>query len=107
MQAKFRNQVTIHVAGEGAAAIIASYAALLEESIGGVIVHQPPHSHMEPTAPQLLNVLRVCDIPHALGMIAPRPLTISGTIPAKLDITRKIYKAVGAEAQLKIRPHSK
>ena len=107
LQAKFKNQVPIHVAGEGAAAVIASYAALLDESIGGVIVHQPPHSHMEPTAPQLLNVLRVCDIPHALGMIAPRPLIISGTIPAKLDITRKIYKAAGAVGQLKISPHSK
>ena len=57
--------------------------------------------------PQFLNVLRVCDIPHALGMIAPRPLTISGTIPAKLDITSKIYKAAGAVEQLKISPHSK
>ena len=72
-----------------------------------MIVHQPPYSHMDANAPQLLNVLRVCDIPHALGMIAPRPLTISGATPAKLDITGKIYKAAGAAEQLKIGPHSK
>ena len=84
--------------------MIASYAALLEDSISGVIVHQPPRSHMEPTAPQLLNVLRVCDIPHVLGMIAPRPLTMTGATPATVAITSKIYKTAGASRQLRTEP---
>ena len=104
LQSKYKNAVPIHVTGEGAAAVIASYAALLEESISGAIIHQPPHSHMEPTAPSLLNVLRVCDIPHVLGMIAPRPLTITGATPATVNIADKVYKAASASRQLQTEP---
>jgi dienelactone hydrolase len=106
-QARFKGQVPIHVVGEGAGGVIAAYAALLDGRISGVIVHQPPQSHMEPAAPQLLNVLRVCDIPHALGMIAPRPLIISGAAPASGQIVSKIYKAAGAGGKLRIVPQPK
>ena len=104
LQSKYKNAIPIHVTGEGSAGVIASYAALLEESISGVIIHQPPRSHMDPTAPQLLNVLRVCDIPHVLGMIAPRPLTITGATPATIEIADKLYKAARASRQLQIEP---
>jgi len=38
----------------------------------------------------LLNVLRVCDVPDALGALAPRSLTISGL---NLEAEQKVSQA--------------
>ena len=68
----------IHLAGEGRGGVLAIYAALLDEAIAGVTLGKIPESLMEVDAPALLNALRVCDIPDALGMVAPRKLTKIG-----------------------------
>jgi hypothetical protein len=91
----------IEVIGEGAGAVLAAYAALWEPEIDGVVAHQPFASHMDPAAPQFLNVLRVADIPDLMGMIAPRRLTIvSGE--KEFQKTAAIYKAAEAEKQVTI-----
>jgi len=92
----------VAVAGSGGAGILAAYAALWEPVIAEVVIQGPPATHMDPAAPQFLNVLRVCDIPHTLGLLAPRPLTIHGSDPGNFLTTAAVYKAVGAEARLKI-----
>jgi hypothetical protein len=92
--------VPLYVAGEGPAAVLAAYAALLEPDIAGVIAVSPPSSHMDANAPQFLNVLRVCDIPDVFGMLAPRPLTLrgwGGDAPAKVA---RIYTPAGALGRL-------
>jgi hypothetical protein len=38
-----------------------------------IFLIEPTASHMDPDAPSLLDVLRVLDVPEALGMLAPRP----------------------------------
>ena len=45
-----------------------------EKAIAGVVAIAPPASHR--SGPIFLNVLRVCDIPEALGLLAPRSLTL-------------------------------
>ncbi|MDE0737205.1 MAG: hypothetical protein OSB47_15385 [Pirellulaceae bacterium] len=99
---QFKGQVPIHLAGEGAGAVIAAYATLLDPGINGATLHRPHRSHMEPGAPQFLNVLRVCDIPHVLGMIAPRSLTITGVRAKNLADVSKIFQTAGAMDQLKL-----
>ena len=64
------------VIGRGQAGVIAAYAALFEPSIKEVIAVDPPASHRD--GPYFLGVLRVLDTPDALGMLAPRPLTLVG-----------------------------
>jgi hypothetical protein len=91
-----------YVAGNGAAGIIAAYAAILDETISGVGIVSPPISLMDKDAPQFLNALRVCDIPDALGLIAPRPLTIITESPEAFERTKAIYEAAGAADKLKI-----
>jgi dienelactone hydrolase len=94
----------LYVAGKGPGAVLAAYAALLEPDIAGVIALDPPSSHMDVKAPQFLNVLRVCDIPDAFGMLAPRLLTIRGWTgdgPAKVA---QIYAAAGASDRLRQEP---
>jgi len=59
------------------------------------VLNAPPLSHMDDGAPQLLNVLRVCDIPDVLGMLAPRPLTVYGVSEEALRRTAQAYAAAG------------
>jgi hypothetical protein len=94
------------VAGLGQAGLIGAYAALHEPAIGSIVLANPPASHQprtpnEPYGPPILNVLRVLDVPEALGCLAPRPLQIvKGDDPA-FDRTAAIYKAAGAADQFK------
>lgn len=92
--------VPIYVAGRKGEGVLAAYAALLDDRVAGAIVSDPPASHQDPAAPQLLNVLRVCDIPEAMGMIAPRPLVLSGGDSSLRDRVKAIYSAAGAEDKL-------
>ena len=93
----------VFVAGKGAAGLIAAYAAALDDSIAGATIVDPPASHMDATAPQFLNVLRVCDVPDALGLIAPRPLTIVRSEAGSFSKTTAAYEAAGAKERLTIR----
>jgi dienelactone hydrolase len=92
-------QTSIYVCGKGAAGVIGAYAALLEPDIAGVMLVEPPLTHMDPAAPQFLNVLRVCDIPDTLGMLAPRPLRVIGATGDGLTKVSEAYAAAGAGGQ--------
>jgi dienelactone hydrolase len=90
----------VQVAGRGAAGLIAAYAALLDGRVAGVTLLAPPATHMTNSAPTLLNVLRVCDVPVALGLLAPCPLTIIGADPAHFTPTVSAYAAAEAKDRL-------
>ena len=92
----------VHVAGAGSAGILGAYAALWEPEIATVYLFDPNLSHMDSAAPQFLNVLRVCDIPEVLGMLAPRPLNIGGAAGPALDRVRAIYQAAASADALEI-----
>lgn len=85
------------VAGAREAGVLAAYAALFEPTISGVVVVDPPASHRE--GPIFLSVLRVLDVPDALGLLAPRPLTLLNA-GAPFDRTAQIYQAAGAASSL-------
>ncbi|MGQ9574870.1 MAG: alpha/beta hydrolase family protein [Thermoguttaceae bacterium] len=104
LREKHGGNLPVWVAGQGGAGLVAACAALGEPEIGGVILDRPPEGFMDPSAPQLLNVLRVCDVAELLGMLAPRPLATSGIskqLHAKVDA---IYAAAGARDKLGIQP---
>jgi cephalosporin-C deacetylase-like acetyl esterase len=86
---------TWQVIGHGQAGILAAYAALFEPSIKEVVLIDPPTSHKD--GPIFLNVLRVLDIPEALGMLAPDvKLTIVNGKDKAFDRTEQLYKLAGA-----------
>lgn len=60
--------------------------------------HSPPKSPKE--GPYFLGVLRVLDIPDALGLLAPRKLTIIGGRDPVFDRTEEIYRRAGAADKL-------
>ena len=86
------------VAGRGEAGVIAAYAALFEPSITAVYAADPPASHKQ--GPHFLGVLRVLDVPEALGMLAPSRLTLTGKVDVAFDRTAAIYRAAGADKHL-------
>ncbi|MEX2187134.1 MAG: prolyl oligopeptidase family serine peptidase [Pirellulales bacterium] len=98
-------KLRVDIAGRGGAGLIAAYAALLTDVVKAVTVVEPPTTHMDNAAPRLLNVLRVCDVPAALGLIAPRPLIITGE-DKKFADTAAAYAAAGAADQLLITPET-
>ena len=97
---KYEGKVPVTVAGSGANAVLGAYAALWEPEIARLVLRDPPPTHMAPSAPQFLNVLRVCDVPEALGLLAPRPLAIEGGPAVLLKKVKEIYAAAGASDRL-------
>jgi hypothetical protein len=84
------------VIGRGQAGILAAYAGLFNPRIKEVVIVDPPTSHRN--GPIFLNVLRVLDIPEALGMLAPDvKLTLIGAKDKAFDRTAQLYKLAGAE----------
>ena len=96
---KKRHMEDFRIVGRGSQGILGVYAALFEPSIKEVVVIDPPKSHKE--GPHFLNVLRVLDIPEALGLLAPTPLTIIGGDEKAFARTAEIYKLAGASDKLK------
>jgi dienelactone hydrolase len=93
----------VYLAGEGAAAVLATYAALLEPDIGGLVLCRPPASHMDNSAPPLLGVLRALDIPQAIGMLAPLPLTLFQAPAECKQAAAEAYRLASAGDRLKER----
>lgn len=93
----------VRLVGGNHAGIIAAYAALFApEGVEEIVIVDPPTSHRD--GPHFLNVMRVLDIPEALGLLAPDiRLTLVGE-KAKdkaFDRTAAIYKAAGAADKFK------
>jgi dienelactone hydrolase len=87
------------IVGRGRAGILAAYAALFEPSIKELVIIDPPKSHME--GPYFLNVMRVLDIPEALGLLAPNvKLTLINARDPSFDRTAEIYRLAGAADKL-------
>jgi hypothetical protein len=87
------------VIGRGQNGVMAAYAALFEPAIEEVVVLDPPVSHRD--GPTFLNVLRVLDIPDALGMLAPRSLVLVNAKDGAFGRTAAIYKSAGAADNFK------
>ena len=105
LRAKYQDKAPVHVLGRGAAGVVAAYAALWESDVAAVTLQSPPPGHMSPDAPQFLNVLRVCDIPEILGMLAPRPLAVLGGDEKALEKVARTYSAAGAAEKFVRKPN--
>jgi dienelactone hydrolase len=89
------------ITGRGQSGIIAAYGAALapDHCLSEIVVVDPPTTHRD--GPILLNVLRTVDIPEALGLLAPRSLTVQTDRPAAFASTRAIYDAARGPIRVK------
>jgi hypothetical protein len=81
--------------------VLAGYAGLLEPDIAGLDLARPPVSHMDPAAPPQLGVLRVLDIPQALGLLAPRAVTLLDAPAECRQTVADTYRLAGAVESLR------
>lgn len=88
------------VVGRGTGGVIGAYAALFEPGITEVVAIDPPASHRE--GPHFLGVMRIVDVPTALGLLAPRPLTLVGAKDRAFDHTAAAYRLAGAGEKLSL-----
>jgi dienelactone hydrolase len=96
---KGKDKKSWRIVGSGQAGIIAAYSALFDPSIKEVVITDPPSSHKD--GPIFLNVLRVLDIPEALGLLAPDvKLTIVGGNDKAWERTAQLYKLAGVPEKL-------
>ena len=92
------NELPVKVIGKGPSGVIAAYAALFENCISEVTLVNPPVSHL--SGPHFLNVLKVLDVPDAIGMLAPRKVNLINTKDAAFDRALDAYKAAGYEDRI-------
>ncbi|MFW6154348.1 MAG: alpha/beta hydrolase family protein [Planctomycetota bacterium] len=78
----------------GASAALSVYAALLDETIEGVVLAEPVWTH-EDGGPEFLAILRVGDLPHNLALLWPRPIVFVGAMPEEARYVRDVYNACG------------
>ena len=97
LRTRHGKDVPICLAGEKSAAVLVAYAALFEPDIDEVVLDAPWETHQNPAAPQILNVLRVCDVPQILGLLAPRKLKLSGCSDTLRELVAQSYHAAGGE----------
>ncbi|MGL4550134.1 MAG: alpha/beta hydrolase family protein [Gemmataceae bacterium] len=88
----------VRVVGRGQHAVLAAYAGLFEPGVVEVVAVEPTATHRD--GPHFLGVLRALDVPTALGMLAPRKLTLVGAKDKRFDHTAALYKAAGAADRL-------
>ena len=93
----------ILVAGEGVAAGLALYAAILDERIEQVMLIRPPESHQE--GPLFLGVLRLLDLPEAVALAAPRRVSFYSRIPPPYEAARAVFALYGKPERLFLTMH--
>ena len=71
--------------------VVALYASLFEPNISEVVLQHPPMTHQN--GPQLLNVLKVMDIPQAAA-IQKGVVEYSSIAPGSFDFTKLTHELI-------------
>ncbi len=86
----------LRLSGSGDMGVVALYASLFEPGIPELWLHNLPVSHT--TGPQLLNVLKVMDVPQAAAMAAEKcKLTIAAENPDEWKYASDVAKLMGSD----------
>lgn len=92
----------IHLHGAGEAAVAALLAALLDKHIAGVVLDRLPWSFADRSA--VIGALRVLDIPHAVGLLAPRPVAMIDRGDGNWSWPARVCRRLGCEGALTLQP---
>jgi hypothetical protein len=94
-------EIPVTLMGEGEMAGVALYAAVMDGAVDTLHLMHPPVSHGE--GPELLNVLRLMDIPQAVALALENTQVILKTdYPESWDYTKAVARLMNREASLRI-----
>jgi cephalosporin-C deacetylase-like acetyl esterase len=92
----------IVLAGSGEMAAVALYAALLDDNVSALILHNPPATQNAPgnrhgtgDAIEMLNCLRITDLPQVAGYLFPAELVFLGPRPLSYLWAEDLYCKLG------------
>ena len=92
----------IVLAGSGEMAAVALYAALLDGKISAIILHNPPATQDAPgnrqgigDAIEMLNCLRITDLPQVAGLLFPAELVFLGPRPNSYLWAEDLFSQLG------------
>jgi hypothetical protein len=92
----------VALAAQGEMAAVALYAALLDGGISALFLESPPATQDAPSAPdgrgpaiEMLNCLRVTDLPQIAGLLFPAPIVVASECPASYAWAEAVYRVLG------------
>lgn len=88
------SEITVY--GRGRTGITGLYAALLDSTVGHVVLRDAPLSHVD--GPAVPTILRDTDIEEVAGVLAPRRLTLLSHRADGFVLTRSIFDLIDADA---------
>lgn len=93
----------VALAGRGEMAAVALYAALLDGGVSTLILESPPATQNTPSqrngrgpAVEMLNCLRITDLPQLAGLLYPTELVFVGDCPSTYAWAEEVYRQLGA-----------
>ncbi|MHC4517581.1 MAG: alpha/beta hydrolase family protein, partial [Planctomycetota bacterium] len=95
-------QEKVAIAARGEMGAVALYAALLDERVSAVLLSAPPATQNAPSnkdgrgeAIEMLNCLRITDLPQVAGLLFPRDVAIAGSAPESYGWAKGLYERLG------------
>jgi len=89
----------VYLCGSGDAGIACLYHALLDPRITGVVAANLPASHRR--GGYILGILRVLDLPQAIGLMAPRPIALVDMAPTRsIHWASRVYNRLNVPGRL-------
>jgi len=96
----------IGIAARGEMAAIALYAALLDGNVSAVLLRDRPATQNTPSssdgrgeALEMLNCLRITDLPQVAGLLYPANLVLAGPAADSYDWAKELYGILGARGR--------
>lgn len=93
----------VALAARGEMAAVALYAALLDGGVSVVLLQDPPATQNAPSQPdgrgpaiEMLNCLRITDLPQVAGLLYPAQLVMVGECPPTYQWAEALYRTLGA-----------
>ncbi|MCK4629354.1 MAG: hypothetical protein KAT56_10150, partial [Sedimentisphaerales bacterium] len=94
----------IGIAARGEMCAIALYAALLDGNVSAVVLRDPPPTQNAPSNTdgrgetiEMLNCLRITDLPQVAGLLCPKNIVIIGNMPSSYQWAKDLYNKLKAE----------
>jgi len=92
----------IGIAARGEMCALALYAALLDGDVTVVLLKDPPATQNAPSSPdgrgeaiEMLNCLRITDVPQVAGLLFPADVVFVGSVPQSYDWPKHLYTTLG------------
>lgn len=93
----------VSLAARGEMCAVALYAALLDGNVRTLFLDSPPATQNAPSerngrgpAIEMLNCLRIADLPHVAGLLFPAAVVVAGTCPPSYAWAQELYRRLGA-----------